>query len=86
MLSRGMAWMRFIATADEYCLVLVDDVHPGKDFGAIAAGISASKPARSTSSRSKPGAIRFGWTVSTRGRFAASGPSRVMALRDKRAI
>ncbi len=37
-----------MASADEYCLVLEDDVHLGRDFGAIVRGISASKPARST--------------------------------------
>jgi glycosyl transferase family 25 len=37
-LSHRMAWFRFIASADEYCLVLEDDVHLGKDFGAIARG------------------------------------------------
>ncbi|MGD0562112.1 MAG: glycosyltransferase family 25 protein [Roseiarcus sp.] len=37
-LSHRMAWFRFMASADEYCLVLEDDVHLGKDFGAIARG------------------------------------------------
>jgi glycosyl transferase family 25 len=38
MLSHRMAWMRLMASADEYGLVLEDDVHLGEDFGAIARG------------------------------------------------
>jgi glycosyl transferase family 25 len=37
-LSHRKAWIRFMATADEYCLILEDDVHLGKDFGAIVRG------------------------------------------------
>jgi len=38
MLSHRMAWTRLMASADDYGLVLEDDVHLGKDFGAIARG------------------------------------------------
>ena len=38
LLSRRVARNRLMASADEYCLAVEDDVHLGRDFGAIVRG------------------------------------------------